>query len=270
MPVTVRLVTRLVLVLIAGSWLFLYLDSVHQRRRAESLIADLKSLDFATAGFTDVRDIVIRNGGYSSPGPGSLVRPDFPTPSLPDRQGNIGFYNPRPPCTRHDCSFSVWINTRLARLPFPANKRTVGILYSALPYIGVRTWVLVALFVVRNGKLERSQTSVAEYRFDRLESGYPVELIPFGYEVRTALSVEACPGGHQGVFLSSIAANLPGKTLHTCVLQSERISTKRAFDMNLHCLNGVFRGCRYDELSPAAWADYSATDSSNGASVPYK
>jgi hypothetical protein len=42
--VTVRLVTRLVLVSIACSWLFLYLDSVHQRRRAESLFADLKSL----------------------------------------------------------------------------------------------------------------------------------------------------------------------------------------------------------------------------------
>jgi hypothetical protein len=260
----------LILVFIACSWLLLYLDSVHQRRRAESLIADLKSLDFATAGFTDVRDIAVRYGGYSSPGPGSLKRPAFPTPSLPDPQGNISFYNPRPPCTRHDCSFSVWINTRLVRLPFPVNERTAGILYSALPYIGVRTWVVVALFVVRNGKLERSQTTAAEYRFDRLESGHPVELIPFGYEVRTALSIDACPGGYQGVSLSSISANLHGKTLHTCVLQSERTSTKRAFDMNLRCLNGIFRGCRYDELAPSAWADYSAKDSSNGASVPYK
>jgi hypothetical protein len=47
--VTVRSVTRLVLVLTACSWLFLYLDSVHQRRRAEAFVADLKSLDFATA-----------------------------------------------------------------------------------------------------------------------------------------------------------------------------------------------------------------------------
>jgi hypothetical protein len=60
---TLRLVTRLVLISIVGSWLFLYLDSVYQRRRAESLFADLKSLDFATAGFPEVRDIMNRYGG---------------------------------------------------------------------------------------------------------------------------------------------------------------------------------------------------------------
>ena len=61
--VTVRWVARLVLAGVVGSWLFLYLDSVYQRRRAESLFADLKSLDFATAGFPEVRDVVIRHGG---------------------------------------------------------------------------------------------------------------------------------------------------------------------------------------------------------------
>jgi hypothetical protein len=116
--VTVRSVTRLVLVLTACSWLFLYLDSVHQRRRAEAFVADLKSLDFATAGFTDVRDLVIRNGGMSNR-PASLSRlPDFPAPSMPDLHGNIRFYNPWPTCTRQDCTFIVLINTRLARLRF--------------------------------------------------------------------------------------------------------------------------------------------------------
>ena len=269
--VTVRLVTRLVLVFIACCWLFLYLDSVHQRRRAESLIADLKSLDFATAGFTDVRDIVIRNGGYSSPGPGSLDRPDFPTPSVPDRHGNISFYKVRPPCTRQDCTFVVFINTRLARLPFPIEERTVEILYSALPYIGVRTWVLGATFVVRNGKLERSQTYVGEYRIDRLDSGYPLRLIPLGYEVETVLNDSACRRGQQGVFIShGHPVKLPSITLQTCALQTERTSTKRAFDMNLHCLNGIFRGCMFEDLAPSAWADYSATDGDSGASVPYK
>jgi hypothetical protein len=267
----VRFVTRLVLVFIACSWLFLYLDSVHQRRRAESLIADLKSLDFATAGFTDVRDIVIRNGGYSSPGPGSLVRPDFPAPSVPDLHGNISFYKEWPPCTRQDCTFIVLINTRLARLPFPVEERTVEVLYSALPYIGVRTWGLGAMFVVRNEKLERSQTFVSEYRINRLESGYPLRLIPLGYEVETVLSDSACRRGQQGVFIShGHPVKFPSNTLHTCVLQSERTSTKRAFDMDLRCLNGIFRGCRFGELAPSAWADYSAKVGGNGTSVPYK
>jgi hypothetical protein len=58
-----RWVAWLVLASIACSWLFLYFDSVYQRRRAASLFADLKSLDFATAGFPEVRDIMVRYGG---------------------------------------------------------------------------------------------------------------------------------------------------------------------------------------------------------------
>jgi hypothetical protein len=210
----VRLVARLVLVFIACSWLFLYLDSVHQRRRAEAFVADLKSLDFATAGFTDVRDLVLRNGGMPNR-PASLSRvPDFSAPSMPDLHGNSSFDNPWPTCTRQDCTFIVLINTRLARLPFPLQERTIEFLYSALPYIGVRTWVLSALFEVRSGKLERSETSVAEFGIDRLESGYPLRLIPLGCEVETVLSESACRRGHhQGVFLSH---GHPVKFLQKC------------------------------------------------------
>jgi hypothetical protein len=56
---TLRWVARLVLISIVGSWLFLYIDSVYQRRRAESLFADLRSLDFSTADFAEVRDIIV-------------------------------------------------------------------------------------------------------------------------------------------------------------------------------------------------------------------
>ena len=41
---SLRWVARLVLISIVGSWLFLYIDSVYQRRRAESLFVDLRSL----------------------------------------------------------------------------------------------------------------------------------------------------------------------------------------------------------------------------------
>ena len=268
--VTMRLVTQLVLAFIACSWLFLYFDSVHQRRRAESLIADLKSLDFATAGFPEIRDLVIRHGGMPLR-PASLSRPDFSAPSMPDPHGNISFYNPWSTCTRQDCTFIVVINTRLARLPFPLEERTVEFLYSALPYIGVRTWGLGALFEIRNGKLKRSQTVVGEYRIDRLESGYPRRLIPLGYEVETVLSDSACRTGHQGVFLyHGHPVKMPSNTLDTCVLQTEGTSTKRAFDMNLRCLNGIFRGCRFGELAPSAWADYSAKDDGKGTNNPHK
>jgi hypothetical protein len=274
--VGVRLVARLVLVFIACSWLFLYLDSVHQRRRAEAFVADLKSLDFATAGFTDVRDLVIRNGGMPNR-PASLSRlPDFPAPSTPDLHGNISFYNPWPTCTRQDCTFIVWINTRLARLPFPLQERTIEFLYSALPYIRVRTWGLGAMFVVRSGKLERSQIFVSEYRIDRLEPGYPRRLIPLGYEVETTLRDSTifdskCHDQDYRVFLDhGHPVKFPVNMLHTCVLQTAGTQTKRAFDINLSCLNGLFRGCRFGELAPSAWADYSAKDGATVIRDSYK
>jgi hypothetical protein len=261
--VTVRSVTRLVLVLIACSWLFLYLDSVHQRRRAEAFVADLKSLDFATAGFTDVRDFMIRNGGMPSR-PASLSRLPVLAPSMPDLNGNIGFYNPWPTCTRRDCTFVVSINSRLARLPFPIQERTEEFLYSALPYIGVRSWALGARFVVRNGKLERSEMGVSEFRVDRLELGYPRRLIPLGYEVDTSLRDSVifglrCHNQDYRVYLDhGHPVKFPGNVLHTCVTQTAGAPIKRAFDIKLRCLNGIFRGCRFDELAPSAWADYSA------------
>jgi hypothetical protein len=272
-PVAAHWVTRLAIALIACSWLFLYLDSVHQRRRAEAFVANLKSLDSATAGFTDVRDLVIRNGGYANPAPSSLARPDFPTPSMPDLHGNISFYNPWPPCTRQDCTFIVWINTRLARLPFPLKERTIEFLYSALPYIGVRSWVLGAIFEVRNGKLERSQMGVWELRTDRLESGYPRRLIPLGYEVDTLLpdspKIDLCRHQDHRVFLDN-GHQMPQNVLRTCVLQTAGTPIKRALDINLRCLNGIFRGCRFDELAPLAWAEYSAKGDGRGTNELYK
>lgn len=274
--ITARLVTLLILAFIACSWLFLYLDSVYQRRRAESLVADLKSLDFAAAGFPGVRDLVIRNGGMPNR-PASLPRlSDFPALSMPDLHGNISFYSPWPTCTRQDCTFIVLINTRLARLPFPLQERTIEFLYSALPYVGVRTWVLSALFEVRGGKLERSETSVAEFRIDRLESGYPRRLIPFGYKVDTTTRGSVifglkCKNQDYRVYLDhGHPVKMPEKMLHTCVLQTERTSTRRAFDMNLHCLNGIFHGCTFGELAPSAWADYSAKDRGTDTRDPNK
>ena len=104
---------------IACSWLFLYLDSVHQRRRAESLFADLKSLDFATAGFPEVRDIMIRNGD-----------------------------TPGPTCNPQNCTFLLQIMTRLPRIPLL--DRTATFFYTTLPYLGVRSWIVYAQFEVRN------------------------------------------------------------------------------------------------------------------------
>lgn len=242
---TLRWVARLILVSIAGSWLFLYLDSVYQRRRAEAFFADLRSLDFATAGFPEVRDIVIRNGGTA----------------FREKPGTT--------CTPRDCTFRLVIMTRLPRIPLQGRKAIF--LYTTLPYIGIRSWVFGAEFEVRDGKLYMSSMGVWEYRMERVDYNAYRQLVPFGYGVGTRrdaasneyeyTSPHACwPGRNQDyrVSVSHGVVKLPAYALDTCVVQSAGTSVKRAFDVHLSCLNNPFRNCRFNELAPSAWADYSA------------
>ena len=241
--VALRWAARLVLISIVGGWLLLYIDSVHQRRRAESLFADLRSLDFSTAGFAEVQDIMIRNGAR----PGSA-------------------------CSRQNCTFLLQIMTQLPRIPLLDRK--ARFFYTALPYIGVRSWVAYARFEVRNGKLDRSQTGVGEYRMESPDyTGYR-HLAPLGYAVETrrdATSFEygPCSSHDYQVYVSHGVFKFPGNTLATCVVQSARLSVKRAFDVHLRCLNSLLRSCRFDELAPSAWADYSANDGT-GTRDPHK
>ena len=149
----------------------------------EWLFGDLKSLDFATAGFPEVRDIMIRNGGTAIQRKLLPRFPDFGDP-LPDEHGNV-IYSPQGStwCTPQDCTFRLWIMTRLPRIPLL--DRTARFFYTTLPYIGVRSWVVVAQFEVRNGKLDKSQTMVAEYRMESPDSSGYRHLVPLGYEVET-------------------------------------------------------------------------------------
>jgi len=254
---TLRWVARLVLVSIAGSWLFLYLDSVYQRRRADSLFADLKSLDFSTAGFAEVRDIVIRYGGH---GIQRELLPRFPDfgDLMVDDHGNVTFTQRSwSTCIPRDCTFRLWIMTRLPRIPLL--DRTATFFYTTLPYLGVRSWVVYAHLEVRNGKLDGSDTGVLEYRMERFDSGYRY-LVPHGYDVATrrdAPSFEYGPCSNQEyrVYVSHGVFKFPANSLVTCVVQSAGVSVKRAFDVHLRCLNGIFRSCRFDELAPSAWAE---------------
>jgi hypothetical protein len=238
-----RWVARLLFIAIAGSWLFLYIDSVYQRRRAESLFADLRSLDFSTAGFTEVRDIMVRNGAR----PGAT-------------------------CNSQNCTFRLQIMTQLPRIPLLGRKAIF--FYTTLPYIGLRSWIVYAQFYVQDGKLYRSGTSVWEYRMERVDYNAYHQLIPLGYGVETqrdAASFEdrRCLGQEYQVSVSHGAFKIPSDGLGTCVVQSAGVSVKRAFDVHLSCLNNPFRNCRFDELAPSAWADYSAMDGTE-ARDPYK
>jgi hypothetical protein len=248
---TLRWVARLILVSIAGSWLYLYLDSAYQRRRAEAFFADLRSLDFATAGFPVVRDIMIRNGGTAMQ---RKLLPRAPDPDNPrvDDHGNMTFpRRPQTTCTPRDCWFLLQIMTQLPRIPLIDRK--ARFFYTTLPYIGVRSWVVGAQFEVRDGKLYMSSTGVWEYRMERVDYNDYRQLVPLGYGVETrrdAASFEYGPCSSQDyqVWVSH----------GVCVVQSAGVPVKRAFDVHLGCLNNPFRNCRFDELAPSAWADYSA------------
>jgi hypothetical protein len=246
-------VARLVLISIVISWLFLYIDSVYQRGRAEALFADLKSFNFETAGFPEVRDIIVRNGGRAA-------------------------QRPWPFCTPEGCMFELWITTGLPRIQRSGAAGFLGdkalFLYDALPYVGVRSRVVTALFEVRNGKLQRSETGAWEIRMERLDTREYKSTVPYGYEVETwrdsADRFSPCPNEDYRVFIDHGFRKVPRTELHACVLQSAAMPTKRVFDVYLRCLNGLFRSCRFDELAPSAWADYSAKDGGTGTRDPYK
>jgi hypothetical protein len=90
----------------------------------------------------------------------------------------------------------------------------------------------------------------------------PAVVAPLGYEVETRRGAEsfsyACLNQDYHVYIDRGGFKFPANMLHTCVVQSAGIPVKRAFDVHLRCLNGLFRSCRFDEIAPSAWADYSA------------
>ena len=225
-----RWLARLILIAIVGSWLFLYIDSVYLRRRAESLFADLRCLDFSTAGFPEVRDIMIRNGASSGV-----------------------------TCTPENCTFRLKIMSRMPHIPLP--DRMAIFCYATLPYIGIRWWVVNAQFDVRDGKLDRSDAEVWDNRLERGHDGYKQQAFGYGVETqRDAASFKKGPCSSQEyqVWVDHGGFHLPMYALDTCVVQSAGIPVKRAFDVHLRCLNALFRKCRFDDFAPSAWADYSA------------
>jgi hypothetical protein len=73
----IKLVLLLLLVSSVSCWLFLHFDSVHQRRRAERLFADLRAFPYESADFTQVRDFSVHHGGSAA----VSFQADFANPS---------------------------------------------------------------------------------------------------------------------------------------------------------------------------------------------
>jgi hypothetical protein len=241
------------------SWFCLYLDSIHERRRAEHLIADLKSFPFSTAGFVEVRDFVNRHGGVPI-----LQFPnlEFPPPGLPqtDEHGHVqmpvvGQYST---CTVQDCRFEIAVKPRVWRIwSILMNYRTPSWFGSALVNSGIRPWVAGADFEIKDGMLLESRTAVAQLK--RAKFGSYDGLAPLGYSVRCrSHSKSGEQNGDSIVFRPHITGGFTD-ALIARVIQTPDAPMRRAFDINLHCFTAIFRACSgLDELAPSAWADYQA------------
>ncbi len=222
-------------IVFACCWFAIYLDSFYQRRRAERFLSDLRSFPFASAGFSEVRDLVTRNGGAG-------------LQELPQRFPLT--------CTIRDCTFEVWIQHRLLRLPLESP--TAELVYSTLPYFGIRPWVVYSRLEVKGGKLSRSDTQIGQLRRGKLKTYEG--LLPIEYEVRTERPQSLDLGGSGYVVGPPSAITGPFEELWIAqVPQAPGAPVSRAFDVDLHCFTSILRGCTgFRELAPSAWADNQA------------
>jgi len=245
--------------LCAFSRFWLYLDSIHERRRAEHLIADLKSFPFSTAGFLEVRDFVNRHGGVPIL---QFPSPQLPPPGLPqiDEQGHVQLpvVEHHSICTVQDCRFEITMKPRVWRIwMISMNDRTPSWFGSALVNSGIRPWVAGVNFEIKDGLLLESRTAVAQLK--RARFGSYEGLAPLGYRILC----RAHPKNHEQdgdyiVFRPHITGGFTD-ALIARVIQTPDAPMKRAFEIDLHCFTAVFRACRgLEELAPSAWADYEA------------
>ena len=256
---------------LALGWLLLYLDSLHERQRAEHLIADLKSFPFANAGFLEVRELANRYGG-------SVAQPLIPQEPLIPRQPQPPPPPPGPPlrkspnptdsekrapqvrntqgCTPQDCIFDVRIR------PHPFNQslddHTLWLLYSVLGSVGLRPWVVFARFEVRDGALWESRAGVGQFRPASI--GAYKGLVPLAYQIIYMSSANALDR-HRPEYAVGVPhfTGTVSDDLWAWIAQAPNAPINRAFDVRLHCLTTVSHACRgFADIAPSAWSDYQA------------
>ena len=136
---------------VACSWVSLYLDSVHQRRKAERLILNLKSFPFATSGFVEVRELAERYGGMAIQ---QFPLVNFPQSGYPvkDSLGHLQMpllEDGGLTCTVRDCTFEIWIRPWHLRT-FPRGRAEM-LLISVLEHIGICPWGVNATLKSKTG-----------------------------------------------------------------------------------------------------------------------
>jgi hypothetical protein len=244
------------------SWLLLYFDSVRQRRRAERMLLDVKTLPFGTAGFVEVRDFANRYGGKTIQQFPNLrfLPPGVPPP--PDIQGHTITplsYATGPICSVRDCNFEIRILPYVSKLAlaFYLPDSPSGFV---LAHVGLRPWIVAASFQVKDGKLWDSEVGAEQIRHSRSLSFNGLSELVYGiriYSLPFGLDTHRTPGYSVGVPIITGGVGIGDERLTSWLLQPSNIQFHKAFDIDLHCLTFVSRNCGgLSEIAPSAWTYY--------------
>ncbi len=262
------------LVILSFIWLLLYLDSVHQRRKAEQLLSDLKSFPFATAGFVEARDFAIRHGATLVPQfpnirflPPGTPRAPLPPQIYPDIPLSYVSEAAGPICTYRNCTIEGLITpfglTSLIGVPD-------SLCGSILARIGLRLWRVGTTFEVKDGKLRSSGAGVMQIMRSRSLPLGSSPVLTFS-AIRSSLafgtylfwpsgySVACGKSGFVHAFTNCTGTSdqVMDVWLVQPLLEPSEVPIGRAFNINLRCLTVVSRDCRgLAEIAPSAWSDY--------------
>lgn len=227
-----KIFARIVLSVLAFavfSWVALYLSSLYQCRKADRLVADLRTFPFATAGFAEVRDFSLRHGG-------AATQELSQTPPFA--------------CTVQACEFQIWLGHPFSRPPM--NQWLWQSLYPTLPYVGLRPWIIYAQFEVRSGVLMRSTTTVGQLR----RGGFIIE-----YSVHTGRTLtpysRSDDRSNDYAVVAPHVTGPPTEALQAWVKQTSDAPMNQVFDVDLRCFTTIFHGCsNLSALAPSAWQHY--------------
>jgi hypothetical protein len=219
-------------------WLYLYFDSLYQRRKAERVLSALPLFPFTTADFVEVRDFALRYGG----GPiGSNLE-----------QTQDG-------CTPRNCDFEITMipaDTKLLR----DQRQLFPILDSMDQSVGLHPWAVTVTFNVRDGHLLHTRTAVEQGRVAK--SGNYTGPVEISYRVDLDRIATPFSGSDYALTRPHVTGG-PEDVLQACLVPTAAGRWKRAFDIRLDCLTAVLRGCvDFRGLAPSAWADYEAMQAS--------
>jgi len=215
-------------------WLFLYADSICQRRKAERLLSSLRTFPFSTANFNQVRDFTLQHEG-------SVLRTELP----PDRDS----------CSPQHCDFEVSVNTTLIK--FARHVPSYGHqLDLTANYLGINPWVVATTFEVRNGRLAHSRTIIGAERLGEKQDSFG-GTVYMQYQVDTVrVSIPYAGTEHPDYFITTPhVTGPPTELLQVWTVQSASQPLRQAFDVRLGCVTSLGGCSSLRQFVPLTWSN---------------